>query len=44
MSTPRPFDAPLIAAVPQKSSTGINPRREFRSSSFKRLIENEDAK
>jgi hypothetical protein len=34
----------LIAARPQKSGTGINPRRRFPSSSFQRLIENEEAK
>jgi hypothetical protein len=41
-STQRPFDASLIAARLQKSGTGINPRRGFTSSSFQRLIENEE--
>jgi hypothetical protein len=35
----RPFDSSLIAAMPQKSGTGINPRTGFTTSSFHRLIE-----
>jgi hypothetical protein len=38
------FNASLIAAKSQKSGTGVNPRRGFTSSSFQRLIENEETK